>query len=144
MNTQRQKINKRIWSRRFALQGLYEWQLSKTDIGEIEQSFSENSEFGRADCEYFVELLKESIKQHSILDEVMQPFLDRPIDQLDPVEHAILWIGIYELKYHLDIPYKVIINESVELAKKFGADKSHKFINGILDKIATDLRPDYV
>ena len=94
-----------------------------------------------ADLEYFEDLVRGVVKNHAVLDEALKPYLDRPFDEIDFVEKAILRVSAYELKYRLDVPYKVIINEAIELAKAFAADDSHKFVNGILDKAVRVLRP---
>lgn len=139
----RSNITKMMWARRFVLQGLYEWQLAMPSVSDIEKGFLENPDFIRCNSEYFSEVLRGILRDKTEIETIIAPILDRPIDHLDPVERAILWLGTYELKNHLEIPYKVIINESVELSKKFGADQSHKYINGILDKVAKQIRLDY-
>ena len=95
-----------------------------------------NEKFSEANSEYFHELLQNITQNRAKLDEVIAPFIDRDIEQIDPIEHAILWLGTYELQNQLDIPYKSVINEAVELAKQFGAEGSHRYVNGVLDKIA--------
>lgn len=139
----KREFEKMMWARRFALQGLYEWQVSQTQIEEIERNFLDNPEFIKANSEAFSNLLRGAIRTQAGMNELIVPFLDRPIEQLDLVERAVLWLGCYELLEHPEIPYKVIINESVNLAKKFGADQSYKFINGILDRVAQKVRIDY-
>ena len=131
----------RSWARRFAMQAFYQWQIAKPDLAELDQQFAENEEFSRIDQDYFYEIVHRGLAMTDQLDAAILPYLDRPIAQLDPVERAILWVGTYELLKRIDVPYRVIINEAVEMAKRFGADGGHKFINGILDKTAQVVRP---
>ena len=130
----------RSYSRRLALQALYQWQIARHNLAEIEKQFLEDQDVSKADLKYFQELLHKIPACTDELTTVMAPHLDRSQEVLDPIERAILWIGIYELAHQLDIPYRVVINESVELAKDFGAEQGHKFINGVLDKAAKVLR----
>ncbi len=127
-------------ARQFALQAMYQWQLAGTDISAIEIQFFEDFDFKDTDKAYFRELLYGIPKQASTLDEYIRPLLDRSIDELGPVEWAILRISCYELLNRLDVPYRVVINEGIELAKVFGATEAHKYINGVLDKLAQQLR----
>ncbi len=130
----------RTRARRLAMQALYQWDLSGANLSEIEVQFLEDEDFSRADKDYFHELL------HAVpakLDDVEQAFgayLDRPLKEIDPVERAVLRMATYELMTRIDVPYRVIINESVNLTKKFGAEQAYKYINGVLDKTARDLR----
>jgi len=130
----------RARARRYAMQALYQWDLSGTDLPAIRRQFLETEDFSRTDQAYFVELLSNIPKQVDIIDETISAHIDRPLQQLDPVEHAILRIGIYELLYRLDIPYRVSINEAVQLSRKFGAEQGHAFVNGVLDKAAHKIR----
>ncbi len=139
----KREFERMMWARRFALQGLYEWQVSQSQVAEIERNLAENPDFIKANNEAFSNILRGAIRGQAEANELITPLLDRPIEQLDLVEKAVLWIGCYELTTHPEIPYKVIINESVNLAKKFGGDQSYKFINGILDKVAKKVRIDY-
>ncbi len=123
-------------SRRYLLQALYQWQITKTPLEELIPQFQRDSKYIEADNRYFLDLLTGIIENHAALDSAFRQWLDRETKSLDFIEHAILWIGAYELKERLDIPYRVIINESIELAKMFGADQSHKYVNGILDRVA--------
>jgi N utilization substance protein B len=122
------------------MQALYQWDLSGTDLPVIRRQFLEAEDFSRADQAYFVELLSRIPGQVDVVDENISAFIDRPLAQLDPVERAILRIGVYELLYRLDIPFRVIINEAVQLSKKFGAEQGHAFVNGVLDKAAHKIR----
>lgn len=127
-------------ARRCALQAIYQWQVGGGLIGEVEAQFLADQDLSRADVDYFSELVR-CIPAHAAeLDAHLAPFLDRPVVELDPVELAILRIGACELAYHPEIPFRVIINEAVELAKVFGAEQSHRYINGVMDKVARDLR----
>lgn len=128
-------------SRELALQGLYEWQISHNDVGVIIAHVREQAEFDKCDRAHFDALLHGCIDQSATLDEHITPHLDRKLSELSPVEHAVLWIGAYELAHCTDVPYKVAINESVELAKSFGGTDGHKYVNGVLDQAAQKLRP---
>ncbi|MFN3415866.1 MAG: transcription antitermination factor NusB [Caldimonas sp.] len=128
-------------SREFALQGLYEWLLSGSDPGVIDAHVREQDGFPKCDTAHFDALLHGCIVEAADLDTVLARHVDRKTSELSPVEHAVLLIGCYELRHCLDIPYKVVINEAVELAKSFGGTDGHKYVNGVLDKAATDLRP---
>lgn len=128
-------------ARKAAVQALYQWQLAGHDLNEIERQFAEEERLKDAQKSYFKELLH-SIPEHmNNIDAALAEFVDRPVDRIDPVEKAILRIGAYELLYRLDMPYRVVLNESINLAKCFGADGSHRYVNGILDKIAQQKRP---
>ncbi len=124
--------------RRRAVQALYQWQIAGQDLIDIEAQFRDQMEWDGEDWEFFVALLHEVPKATDRLDELLAPRLDRAVAALDPVERAILRIGTYELIERLDVPYRVVINEAVELAKQFGAEQSHKYVNGVLDKIARE------
>ena len=128
-------------SREIALQGLYEWLVSGTDAGVIDAHMREQEDFDKADRAHFDALLHGCIAEAVDLDAVLAKFVDRKTTELSPVEHAVLMIGAYELKHCIDVPYKVAINEAVELAKSFGGTDGHKYVNGVLDKTASDLRP---
>ncbi len=128
-------------SRELALQGLYEWQVSKASVRTIASHMREQDEFARSDAEHFDALLQGCIEQVESLDAVIGRHADRRTTLLSPVEHAALMIGVYELTHCLDVPYRVVINEGVELAKTFGGTDGHKYVNGVLDKAAAELRP---
>ncbi len=127
-------------AREFALQGIYEWLLNNEDSGAIEAHIREAHGFEKADAEHFDSLLHGVIRGVTALRASLTPLIDRPLDQLSPVEHAALLIGAFELKNHLEIPYKVVINEAVELTKSFGGIDGHKYVNGVLDKLAATFR----
>jgi len=122
------------------VQALYQWQLGGSDLAEPDLEFLIAGDGKQLDREYFRELLAE-IRSHEVeLDDMIRPYVDRPLNEVDPVERAILRLGACELAYHLEVPFRVVINEAVELAKVFGAEHGHKFVNGILDKLAARLR----
>jgi len=128
-------------SRELALQGLYEWLLSGGDAESIGAHMREHDGFDKCDSAHFDALLHGCIAQAVDLDAALALHVDRKTTELSPVEHGVLLIGVYELKHCIDIPYKVAINEAVELAKSFGGTDGHKYVNGVLDKSAADLRP---
>jgi len=127
-------------ARKAAVQALYQWQMAGQDLKEIERQFLEEERLKDAQKSYFVELFYGVPKNLDAIDQVLSEFVDRPVDTIDPVERAILRIGVYELLHRLDMPYKVVLNEGINLAKYFGADGSHKYVNGILDKVAQQKR----
>lgn len=127
-------------ARKKAMQALYQWSISGNDLNEIEVQFHEEQNMEKVDQEYFHGLLHEVPAQVGILDEAFTPFLDLKGKELSPIEQAILRLSAYELKNRLDVPFQVVIKEAIVLAKTFGADKSHKFVNGVLDKLAKEWR----
>jgi N utilization substance protein B len=127
-------------SRKFAMQALYQWQLTGQTAAELRNQYASEEGFGDADAEYFRDVLDGVIDAAGTLDETLGTLIDRPVAQLDPVERAVLLIGLYELGQRLDVPYRVVINEGVELAKRFGATEGHKFVNAVLDRAARTLR----
>ncbi len=131
-------------ARNLALQALYQWSVAGQSVTEIDAQFRVDNDMSNTDTQLFSELLRGVIGSSRDLDESFRPFLDRPLDDLDPVELSVLRIGAYELKHRLQVPYRVAINESVELAKTFGATESHKYINGILDKLAQRARAEEI
>ena len=134
--------NARRRSRELALQGLYQWLLSGEDAAGVQAHIAEQDGFDKCDRAHFDALLHGGIEEAAALDAVLARHVDRKTSMLSPVEHAVLMIGVYELMHCLDIPYRVAINEAVELAKSFGGTDGHKYVNGVLDKCAADLRPD--
>ena len=133
--------HERARARRYAMQALYQWDLSGTDLPLIRRQFLEAEDFSRVDQPYFMELLSNVPQKADIIDDKISEFIDRPFRQLDPVERAILRIAVYELLFRSDIPYRVTINEAIQLTRKFGAEQGHAFVNGVLDKAAHVLRP---
>ena len=130
----------RTMARRCAVQALYQWQLTGQNVDEIYQQFLVERNMAKIDTDMFKELLTGITKELDKLDEKIQPHLDRDISEVDPVERAVLRLGAYELMYKLDVPYRVVINESLEAVKTFGAEQGHRFVNGVLDKLAQDIR----
>lgn len=122
------------------LQALYQWQIGGESVTEIEVQFRANNDMSKIDDGYFHELLHGIVRSASKIDTELASLLDRSLEQLDPVERAALRIGCFELMERIDVPYRVVINEGIELAKCFGGQDSHKYINGILDKLAPRLR----
>ena len=127
-------------ARNCVVQALYEWQLTGHSIKNIFEQFVVERNTTKFDVDYFKDLI-EGVSNNVIdIDAKVQPHLDRPINEVDPVERAVLRMGSYELMFKLDVPYRVVINESVEAAKTFGADQGHKYVNGVLDKVAQQAR----
>ncbi|NRR31345.1 transcription antitermination factor NusB [Oxalobacteraceae bacterium] len=131
-------------AREFALQGLYQWLLNNEDATTVVNNIRSAHGFDKADGDHFTVLLYGTIKDSVALRESFAPLVDRGINELSPIEHAILLIGAFELKNNLEIPYRVVINEAVELSKSFGGIDGHKYVNGVLDKLAARLRADEV
>ena len=127
-------------SRELALQGLYEWLVSGADAGVIDAHIHELDGFDKSDAAHFDALLHGCINESAQIDAVLTRHVDRKTSQLSPIEHGVLMIGVYELQHCIEIPYKVAINEAVELAKSFGGTDGHKYVNGVLDKAAAQLR----
>ena len=134
------KVAPRTQSRRVALQALYVWEMTNEEPLVIIKNFNEDGMLTELDFDLFKELLTEISEQALSLDALYADYLDRSVSMIDPVERAIMRIGSYELQAKPEIPYRVIINECVELTKRFGAEEAHKFVNGILDKVAKQLR----
>jgi len=123
-------------ARECAVQALYQWQLTGQNLSIIERQFFEDDRLKNAQKSYFIEMLRSIPKNLDKIDAALVDFVDREVEEIDPVERAILRIGAYELIHKTDVPYRVVINEGVELAKSFGAEGSHKYVNGVLDKVA--------
>ena len=132
--------SKRRKARRYAVQAIYDWQLTDNSPNEIFERILVDVNVNKTDVAYFQELVLEVPKQVQDLDPEIESAVSRKLDEIDPVELAILRIACYEFAKHIEIPYKVVINEAVEQAKTFGAEDGHKFVNGALDKIAAKLR----
>ncbi len=131
---------KRSQARHHAVQAIYQWQVAGQDIKDIRNQFVADQKPDSFELSYFETLLHGVPAHLDELDELLGPYLDRSIESVDPVERAILRLGAFELRYQLEVPYKVIINESIELSKVFGAEQGHKYVNGVLDKLARQLR----
>lgn len=127
-------------ARELAMQGVYEWRLSEKSASLIEKATLGEKSIGRYDLELFSQLLRGVIAQNEALAEQLTPHLDRPLKELSPVEFSVLLLGAYELINQPEVPYRVVINEAVELAKTFGGSDGHKFVNGVLDKLAAQVR----
>ncbi|QGZ55357.1 transcription antitermination factor NusB [Paraburkholderia acidiphila] len=127
-------------SRELATQGLYQWLLSAVPAGEIDAQLRGSQGYDKADHEHLDAILHGVIRESDELSASITPCLDRPIEQLSPVERAVLLVATYEFKHHVDIPYRVVINEAVELTKTFGGSDGYKYVNGVLDKLAAQLR----
>ena len=136
--------NARHKSRELALQGLYQWLLADERAEAIRVHLAEFKDYDKSDSTYLQRLLGGVIAAAAELEAALGPFLDRPVDQLSPVERGVLLIGAYELVHVADVPFKVVINEAVELAKSFGGTDGHKYVNGVLDKLAAKVRPDEI
>lgn len=127
-------------ARHYGMQALYQWHMAGAAVSDIEAEFRTDYDFSHVDLEYFQSLLHKIPACLDELDEALEPLLDRKLKDLDPIELTLLRMGMYELIWRIDVPYKVVINEEVALAKKFGATDSHKYVNGVLDKAARQLR----
>ncbi len=133
----------RVRARRAAVQALYQWFLTEQPVTEIIDEFErDRKELKKADAGYFRDILNGSTGNSAAIRDSLAPFLDRAMHELDPVTRAVLYLGVYELKYQPGLPLRVVLNESVELARMFGAEDSYKYINGVLDKAAQQLRPE--
>ena len=125
------------------MQAIYQWLVNEdTPVKEIEKQFADDQEMQSANAEFFAELLTGVTANQEQLAQLLAPHVSRPLNEIDPVERAVLLIAAYELKYILTIPYRAVINEAVEVTKRYGAEAAHKFVNGVLDKLAAELRPD--
>ncbi len=133
------KSSRRI-AREFAVQGVYEWLLAKNDVRAIEHGLAEQDGFDKADRPLLDALLNGVVEHVVDLQARLTPYLDRPISALSPVEHAVLILAAYELVHRIETPYRVVINEAVELAKVYGGTDGHKYVNGVLDRLATEVR----
>jgi N utilization substance protein B len=131
---------KRSQARRHAVQAIYQWQIAGQDVGDITNQFLEEQDLAGFEVPYFQELLQGVPNHLGELDELLKPALDRAIESVDPVERAVLRLGAFELRYKPEVPYRVVINEAVELAKVFGAEQGHKYVNGVLDQVAKKVR----
>ena len=136
------KPSPRRKARELAVQAVYSWQVSKNPVNDIEVNFIADNSKRRFDIEYFQLLLRGVTTNIGSIDDAISPYVDRPLDDIDQVEKAILRVAVFELKDCTDVPYRVVINEAIELAKSFAADDSHKFINGVLDKTVKLIRPE--
>ena len=133
------KPSARRRARECTIQALYSWAVSGNTAEQVELAFVLDQDMDGVDKPYFCKLFRQTVENIETVDFSISPYIDRAFDELDPIETAILRLAVYELRFELDVPYKVVINEAIEVAKVFGADESHKYINGVLDKIAPAL-----
>ena len=140
MTEQVKKISPRRRARECAVQALYSWAVSQNSSEIVELNFMTEQDMKGVDTPYFRKLFRQTVENVDAVERTMQGYLDRDLEELDPIEKAILRLAVYELQFEADVPYKVVINEAIEVAKVFGADESHKYINGVLDKIAPVVR----
>lgn len=133
------KPSARRRARECAVQALYSWAVSGNAAEQVELAFMLDQDLNGVDKPYFRKLFRQAVENMETVDFSITPYIDRAFDELDPIEKAILRLAVYELRFELDVPYKVVINEAIEVAKVFGSDDSHKYINGVLDKIAPAL-----
>ncbi len=139
-NSGRPNAGARRKARHYAMQALYQWEMAGSNLNKIEAEFLVDNDMTHVDVEYFRDILRGVPTHLTELDDMLSPCLSRGLQEVTPVEKAILRLAAFELAHRIDVPYKVVINESVELSKKFGATESHKFINGALDKLAQNVR----
>jgi N utilization substance protein B len=127
-------------ARTLVLQALYQWQVGQSSVSQVEAEFRTDHDFKRIDEDYFVEVFRSIPSNIGDLDKQFEMLLDRSLEDVDPIELAILRIGTYELKHRVDVPFRVVLNEAVELAKQFGGTDGHKYVNSVLDKLGPRLR----
>lgn len=127
-------------AREFAVQGIYQWLLNRQPVAEVVKQLRDDPDYASMDEKMFLALLNGAINESAQLDQRLVKYVDRPIAELSPVEHAVLLLGAQELLHHLEVPYRVVINEAVELTKTFGGTDGHKFVNGVMDKLAAEVR----
>jgi len=141
-----QYISERRVARKLAVIAIYQWQMTQNDYSDIYLGFQEDKDLSKdmtkADLAYFQSLAKTVIDNVDEIDVELNPFLDRDAEHMDEIERAVLRMSVCELKHHTEVPYKVAVNEAVNICKKFGADQAHKFINGVLDQVGAKLRPE--
>ncbi|MET0581083.1 MAG: transcription antitermination factor NusB [Pseudoxanthomonas sp.] len=130
----------RARARRRALQAIYAWQMSGGLVDQVIAQFAHEQAHEIADLEYFDDLVRGVIKHRASLDEALVGYLDRPVEEVDPIERAVLRLSAYELIHRLDVPYRVVLNEAIEISKRFGSEHGHTYVNGVLDKAAADWR----
>jgi len=135
------RTQQRRYAREKALQALYQWDIGNAQSSDVREQFLQTQDMSRVDVDYFTELFNGVSHDPDVVDEAMINALDRPLTDLDPIERAVLRIAVYEFQHRLDVPVRVVINEGIEITKRFGADKGHRYVNGVLDKLAAVLRP---
>lgn len=134
-------MHRRAVARKLTVQALYRWQINPGPWQDLVQEFADAEDMPKADREFFVELVRGTAGEHAAIEELLARLCDRPPANLDPIEHAVLWMGLYELQSRPDVPWRVVIDEAVGLAKRFGATDGHKYVNAVLDRAARELRP---
>lgn len=130
----------RARARRRALQAIYAWQVSGGNAQQVIAQFAHEQAHEIADLEYFEDLVRGVMQHRAALDEALQPYLDRAVEEVDPIERAVLRIAAYELLHRIDVPYRVVLNEAIETSKRFGAEHGHTYVNGVLDRAALEWR----
>lgn len=130
----------RARARRRALQAVYAWQMSGGEVGQVISQFAHEQAHEIADLEYFDDLVRGVVKHRAALDEALVGFLDRTVEEVDPIERAVLRLASYEMLHRIDVPYRVVLNEAIEIAKRFGSEHGHTFVNGVLDRAAAEWR----
>lgn len=137
---QRRANQQRHMARRLAMQALYQWQITGQSAREVVAQFRSNEDYFKTDKAYFAELVEQAVRDKDVIGEELKDYLSRDFDLIDPVERAVLMVAVLELKFHLEVPYRVVINEAVSLTKKYGATDAHKFVNGVLDQACKKIR----
>jgi N utilization substance protein B len=130
----------RARARRRALQAVYAWQMSGGEVGQVIAQFAHEQAHEIADLEYFDDLVRGVVKHRASLDEALFAYLDRAVEEVDPIERAVLRLSAYELIHRVDVPYRVVLNEAIEIAKRFGSEHGHTYVNGVLDRAAAEWR----
>jgi N utilization substance protein B len=130
----------RARARRRALQALYAWQMSGGEVGQVIAQFAHEQAHEIADLEYFDDLVRGVVTHRATLDEALAGYLDRTVEEVDPIERAVLRLAAYEMLHRIDVPYRVVLNEAIEIAKRFGSEHGHTFVNGVLDRAAAQWR----
>jgi len=130
----------RARARRRALQALYAWQMSGGEVGQVISQFAHEQAHEIADLEYFEDLVRGVVRHRAALDQALAAYLDRTVEEVDPIERAVLRVAAYEMIHRIDVPYRVVLNEAIEIAKRFGSEHGHTFVNGVLDRAASEWR----
>ena len=130
----------RARARRRALQAVYAWQMSGGEVGQVIAQFAHEQAHEIADLEYFDDLVRGVVRHRASLDEALFGYLDRTVEEVDPIERAVLRLSAYELIHRVDVPYRVVLNEAIEIAKRFGSEHGHTYVNGVLDRAAAEWR----
>ncbi|MEM7081279.1 MAG: transcription antitermination factor NusB [Pseudomonadota bacterium] len=139
-HAQQTAIRRRSRARRLAMQALYQWHINPSSVTDLKRQYTEKKEYADADADYFDELLRQALHDVETNSDAIASHADRELSALDPLEMAIMMVALTELRHHIDVPYKVVINEAIELSRRFGATDGHKYVNAILDRAAAQLR----